>query len=123
MARVARPRVDAAGVYAQLRRYFEDDLQVWVANKSHGHADGAPFPRQRILDDLRAGRTVNVPTFALPRSAMEGAPLRPGPPIVHGPRRGQPSVIHPERAIVTTDGRITFSDVHAMKLWLEENGL
>ncbi|ORV85559.1 hypothetical protein AWC11_01665 [Mycobacterium interjectum] len=123
MARVARPNVDAAGVYAHLCRYFEDDLRVWVANINQAHPSGAPYPSQRIFDDLHDGRTVNVPTYAMPRSAMESAPWRPGPPIAHGPRRGQPTRIGPQRAIVTPDDQVTFSEDAAAKLWLEENGL
>jgi hypothetical protein len=123
MARVALPKVTTAGVYAHLRHYFEDDLQTWERNGSWVHATVSPFPRQRILDDLRAGRTVNVPTYALPRSAFEGAPSRPGPPVVHGLRRGQLSVRHPERAIVTPDDRITFTNDDWARLFLEECGL
>lgn len=123
MARVALPKVDTAGVYKHLQRRFEDELKAWEANASRVHAAGAPFPSQRILDDLRAGRTVNVPAYALPRSAMEAAPTRPGPPHTQGSRCGQPSVIAPQRAIVTPDDRITYTDDNWAQHWLEENDL
>ncbi|WP_145013441.1 hypothetical protein [Mycobacterium marseillense] len=115
MARIGSLKVDNAGVYAHLHRYFEADLQQWQQNLASSHPSGAAFPRQRILDDLRAGRTVNVPTHALPQPARQGMP----------PRRGRHGLaeIRPARAMVTPDDRITCSDDDWGRLWIEENGL
>jgi len=116
-------RAQHSGVYGFLRQHYEEDLREWQANVSRSHRDGAPYPQRRILDDLRAGRTVNVPTYSLPRSALSGAPTRPGPTVQYGPRRGSPAVIYPERAIVRPDDVITFSDDDWARLWLEENAV
>ncbi|CDM76134.1 hypothetical protein MMARE11_19870 [Mycobacterium marinum E11] len=121
MARVALPKVDTAGVYAALVRYWEADFETWVRNASRTHADDAAYPFQRILDDLVAGRPVNVPTYSLPRDALLGAPTRPWPPAQDGGCGN--GVIWPQRAIVTTDDRINYTDDDATRLWLEENGL
>jgi hypothetical protein len=124
MARVAALKVGSTtDVYSHLLRYFEADLLDWVANANQAHATGARFPRQRILDDLRGGRTVNVPAYALPPSAFACAPSRPGAPIVHGPRRGQPTRIYPGRAIVTPDDQVKFTDDDWARLFLDENNL
>lgn len=123
MARVSLPKANTAGVYAHLRQYFEADLQEWEANVSQAHATGAPFPRHLILDDLRAGRPANVPTYALPKETLAAVPSRPGPLEMYGPRAGQPMLIHPARAIVTPDDRIAYTDDDATRLWLEENEL
>jgi hypothetical protein len=123
MARLAIPKVDSTGAYAHLIRYYEADSREWVENRSQTHTADAPYPRQRIFDDLRAGRTVNVPLSALPRSVTAGAPSRPGPPAQYGSRRGTPTAILPSRAIVTSGDGITYNDDDWARLWLEENGL
>ncbi|WP_197504147.1 hypothetical protein [Mycobacterium sp. E1319] len=114
MARIGTPRVDSAGVYAALRHHFEADLRLWEANGSRTNRQGVPFPRQRILDGLRAGETVNVPFGALPSAVRFAAPTRKG-------RLGL-ATIYPPRAIVTPLDRISWSDDDAGRLWLEENG-
>ena len=92
-----------SGLYGFLRDYYEKDLLDWQANVGRSHWDGAPFPRQRILDGLRAGRTVNVPTWSLSDHSRAGAPE--------------------QRAVVRPDDTITFSDENWAALWLEENDL
>jgi hypothetical protein len=114
MARVALPNVDTAGVYRFLARQEEDGLAAWEANVVKAHRTGVPYPRQRILDDLRAGRIVNVPLRALPPWARTAVPTRRG-------RLGL-AVIQPGRAIVTPDDAITWSGDFA-GLFLEENDL
>lgn len=114
MARIGTPKVDQAGVYAALRRHYEADLQAWEANAGQAHRHGAPFPRQRILDGLRAGDTANVPFHALPSAVRAGAPARRG-------RLGLATIL-PSRAIVSPQDRISWSDADAARLWLEENG-
>jgi hypothetical protein len=116
-------RAQHSGVYGFLCDSYEKDWGAWIANVSRSHWDGDEFPCKRILNDLRAGRTVNVPTYALPKSALAGAPTRPGPPAQYGPRRGRPELIYPARAIVGADDTVTFSDADAAALWLEENGI
>lgn len=114
MARIGTPKVESAGVYAALRRYFEADLQEWEANLGQSHRQGAPFPRQRILSGLRAGETVNVPFRALPSAVRFSAPTRKG-------RLGL-ATIYPTRAIATPQDRVSWSDDDDAQLWLEENG-
>lgn len=108
MAYIARrqsdtPSAAASGVYASLRELYESEAKEWVANRSRAHHDGAPFPCQRILDGLRAGRAVNVPAGVLREPARSNAP----------------------RAIVGPDDTVTFDDDRgaAIRLWLEENDL
>lgn len=113
MARIVVPVSDARGTYAYLLQYFESDLSEWVANTTHFHGAGAPFPRQRILDGLRAGAPVNVPSWALPGRAQRSAPRR----VVAG------VAVMPQRAVVTPDDRITYTDEDCARLFLEENGL
>lgn len=120
MVFVAQPEVDTAGVYAALRRHFEEDLQAWLHYGGTTRAEG-DYPRRRILGDLRAGRTVNTPADALPKTALDTAQWRPGPPHPSGPRQGLPTRIYPARAIVTPDDQITFTEQDAVKLWLAEN--
>jgi hypothetical protein len=116
-------RAQYSGTYGCVRDYWEKDFARWEANVSRSHHAGAPYPPQRILDDLRAGRTVNVPTYSLPRSVLSGAPTRPGPTVQYGPLRGSPGVIYPQRAIVRPDDVITFNDENCAQLWLEENDI
>jgi hypothetical protein len=116
-------RAQHSGLYGFLREHFEQDCREWQANATRSHWDDAPYPRQRILDDLRAGRTVNVPTHSLPRSALSGAPTQPGPTVQYGPRRGSLGVIYPERAIVRPDDTVTFTDDDGAALFIAENGL
>jgi hypothetical protein len=107
MARVALPEVNTSGVYAFLASQEEAEFRTWQANVSRTHADGAPYPRRRILDNLRAGRTVNVPAYSLPKWAKQSSAAGP----------------IPQRAIVRPNDTTTFTDDDAMRLWLEENDL
>lgn len=119
MVYVARSKANTAGLCEYLLEHYKTDLHVWQAT----HLSGAAFPRQQILDDLQAGRTVNVPSHSLPRPVLEtSAPWRPGPPRMGGPQKGTPGRIYPERAIVSPDGAISFTDEDAVRLWLEEMG-
>lgn len=121
MARIVRPKVNTDGIYHSVRQYLECDLAAWEANGAMAHRQGAPYPRQRILDDLRAARAVNVPTYSLPPSGLIGAPTRPGPTVLRGPRRGCPQPTYPARAIVRPNDTITYTDDNWPALWLEEN--
>ena len=102
----------SSGVYGFLRQYFEQDLRGWVANVGRSHWDDAPFPRQRILDDLRAGRTVNVPAHSLPKWAPRG------PVHMVGTVK-----VFPARSIVRPEDAITSSDEDWAALFIEEHGL
>lgn len=116
MVRAApQPQAQFGGVYAHLLRYYERDHDDWVANVTQSHHDHAPFPRQRILDGLRAGEPVNVPADVLPRAVRAGAPTRKG-------RLGL-ATITPARAIVSADDSIRWSDDNVARLWLEENDI
>src|SRR6478672_401525 len=114
------PRVDDSGrraqqhsgLYGFLREHFEQDCREWQANVTRSHWDDAPYPRQRILDDLRAGRTVNVPAHSLPKWAPRG------PVHMVGTVK-----VFPERAIVRPDDTITFTDEDWAALFIEEHGL
>ncbi|MED5813871.1 hypothetical protein VST63_16045 [Mycolicibacterium sp. 050232] len=116
MARVARQQAATAGVYGHLVDYFEADRAAWVANGNQTHADSEPYPCQRILDGLRAGETVNVPTYALPKAA------RPAVRHVAG-RLGNVVLLSPSRAIVEPDDSIRFNDENWAAHCLEEQGL
>lgn len=113
MARVARQRADTAGVRGFLLDKFRADQREWVTNLGRSHPADEPYPCQRIINDLEAGRTVNVPTIALLRGASAAAPKR-----VIGDQ-----VVLPARAIVRADETITFTDDGWAALFLEENGL
>lgn len=98
--------------------------QQWQANASKSHRTGAPYPCQRMLDGLRAGQTVNVPSYAVPGgTTLKTSPSRPGPPLMHGPRAGTPSRIYPARAIVSPGDTVAFNDDNVAELWLEENDI
>lgn len=116
MSRVKRVRIDNSGAYAAVANYFEADRAVWMANRNRTHADDAPYPCQRIVDGLRAGEPVNVPTMSLPKSARP--PARPSTG-----RLGNVVHLPPSRAIVRPDDAVTFTDNDWAAHWLEENGL
>lgn len=116
MARVARQQAASAGVYGHLVDYFEADRAAWVANGNQTHAEGEPYPCQRILDGLRARESVNVPTWSLPKVA------RPTVRQVTG-RMGNVVLSSPSRAVVSPDYSIRFTDKNWAALWLEENGI
>jgi len=105
MARVARAAAATSGVYAFLADQEQAGWRTWEANVSRTHADGAPYPRQRILDGLRAGQTVNVPGSAMRGLGRDRSGRRPG-----------------GRAIVSPDDTIMFA-ADDMQLWLDENDL
>lgn len=115
MSRAVRPKVHTDGLYARLAEAEEEQCREWETNVSSTHAPGAPYPRQRILDDLRARRTVNVPRVDLPRAAQNAARGRTS-------RMGETTTL-PARAIITPTDRVTFLDDNWAELWLEENGL
>ncbi|KHO18643.1 hypothetical protein [Mycolicibacterium setense] len=116
MARVARQQAASAGVYGHLVAYFEADRAAWVANGNQTHAESEPFPCQRILDGLRAGEPVNVPTWSLPKAARPAVRRAAG-------RLGNVVLLSPARAIVGPDDSIRFTDENWAALWLEENDL
>ncbi|WKG03067.1 hypothetical protein [Mycolicibacterium sp. HK-90] len=112
---MARQQAASTGVYRYLVDRYEADRTAWVANGNQTHADDAPYPCQRILDGLRAGEPVNVPTLSLPRSARPAVRHRTG-------RMENVLVLSPARAIVGPDDIVRFNDEWAA-LFLEENGL
>jgi hypothetical protein len=117
MARIAVAKaVRAGGLYQALAAQEEESLRARMGapGLSRGR-DEREYPRGRILDALRAGRTVNVPSGSLPDWARVGIPSRRG-------RLGL-AVIHPQRAIVGPDDTVTWSDDDWARLWLEENDL
>ncbi|SUA02953.1 Uncharacterised protein [Mycolicibacterium fortuitum] len=116
MSRVARDRAASAGVYAHLVAYFEADRAAWVANVNQTHAASEPYPCQRILDGLRAGEPVNVPTSSLPKAARPAVRHRAG-------RMENVVVLSPARALVGSDDSIRFTDENWAALWLEEAGV
>ncbi|QZH66925.1 hypothetical protein [Mycolicibacterium farcinogenes] len=109
MARVARQRAASVGLYAHLISYYETELAAWVTNVNETHAPSEPFPCQRILDGLRAGESVNVPTLSLPKSAR---------PVVENV-----VLLSHSRAIVGPDDTVRFTDDSWAEFWLDENGL
>lgn len=99
--------VQTEGLYGRLAEAEERRRRQWDANIDRSHHDGAPYPRQRILDSFRAGRTVNIPRGELPDTADPGG----------GPAHWW------QRAIVHPDDRVSCNDDDGARLWLEENGL
>jgi hypothetical protein len=116
MARFATPEVQTDGLYRELAARAEKDLVDWLNPGWQTGRRECDYPRRRILEALRAGRTVNVPAGSLPAWALVGCPARPG----HHPKS---PVIRPQRAIVSPDDTIVWSDDDWARLFLEENDL
>lgn len=119
MARIGLPKIDAAGVYAWLLAREEAAARAPRGFLSGQFGGEGPWSYRHVpaqLDELRAGRPVNVPSAALPGWAMASAPTRTG-------RLGIAAAIRPARAIVHSDDTIAWSDGDWARLWLEENDL
>jgi hypothetical protein len=118
VARIALPKVDAAGVYAWLLKREEGAARAPGSVLAGQFGGEVPWSYNYVptrLEALQAGHPVNVPFGSLPGWAKNGAPARRGAFGL--------ATIYPARAIVHSNDTLSWSDDDWARLWLDENGL